>query len=118
MAVMGTTKYFISGIKVFSGRESVNPDAMKIDPDAGGDAPSVDAKTRMATAAGKGLTPTLNKALKAIKPMEVSVAVEDNGPATKTTNMPTIKTITGFEKSRLPKPAPRSSSPPTPSCAA
>ena len=69
-----------------------------MEPDAGGEAPSVDAKTKIETTAANGATPTLVKAVKEIKPIEVSVAVEESGPATKTIIAPTKSTIIGLVK--------------------
>ena len=67
-----------------------------MDPDAGGEAPSVDEKARMATTATTGSTPTEIKAENETSPTAVNVAVEDRGPATSVTRTPTMSTMSHF----------------------
>ncbi len=83
-------------MNVFSGLAPASPDAMNIDPEAGGDAPSVEENASMATTATNGSTPADVKAENDTKPTAVSVAVEDSGPATNVTKIPTIRTISHF----------------------
>ena len=88
----------ISGINIFGGSHSVRPQATNSTPDAGGEAPSVDATTRIAVAAASGSIPTDTKIAWEITPIDVSVAVEDRGPATTATRINMITTVATFDR--------------------
>lgn len=86
-----------NGINVFSGLAPASEAAIKIDPEAGGEAPSVEAKTRIATTASNGSTPADTIAVNATIPIAVKVAVDDNGPATIATSSEIISIINHLE---------------------
>ena len=89
-------------MNVFSGLAPVIPQATKIEPDAGGDAPSVEAKTRIAMSARIGSTPAPTIAKRDTWPTALNVADDDSGPATATTTKPTNTTSNHSGRSSAP----------------